>query len=78
MTVVCENKEAARKFTIECRKQEVFAVVDVEDNVVSMWTPESQSYKAMGKERFNKSKSDVLDWIAKVIGADPADLGKAA
>lgn len=40
-----------------------YAIGQVRGPVCIAWTPESQSYRAMGKDRFQKSKQAVLDWI---------------
>ena len=40
-----------------------YAIVKADGPLVRVFTPHSQSYRAMGKERFNASKSDCLDWI---------------
>ncbi|MAM60825.1 antitoxin family protein [Maritimibacter sp. UBA3975] len=41
-----------------------YAIGQVRGPVCIVWTPESQSYRAMGKERFQESKQAVLEWIA--------------
>ena len=45
-----------------------YAVVIVRGPLVVCSTPHSQSYKAMGKDAFQKSKSDVLDWAERMLG----------
>lgn len=45
-----------------------YAVVLVRDTFVICSTPHSQSYKAMGKDAFHKSKADVLDWAERILG----------
>jgi hypothetical protein len=42
--------------------------------VLTRWTAESQSLHEMGKERFQESKSRVLDILAEMIGVDPTTL----
>lgn len=63
--VMANNKEA-RKVAIDIRKRDGYAVIKVKDNVVQVWDAESQSISAMKKERFQQSKSDVLDLIASM------------
>lgn len=57
-----------------------YAIGRVRGPVVQIWTPESQSYRAMGGDRFKASKKAILDWIAAQIGVTPEDLknGRAA
>ena len=45
-----------------------YAVTVVRGPLVVCSTPHSQSYRAMGKDAFNKSKADVLDWAERLLG----------
>jgi hypothetical protein len=38
--------------------------------VLTVWRAKSQSLKAMNKEMFERSKTEVLDVIRKLIGSD--------
>lgn len=74
-TIVCENHDAAKetapvvaKFA---RTAHGYALIVVRDNLVICTTPESQSYKAMGKERFQASKQAVLEWGESLLGVRP-------
>ena len=55
-----------------------FALGDISDNVATIYRPQSQSFKAMGRDMFRKSKEDVLGFLSQLIGADVAQEGKAA
>lgn len=44
-----------------------YCVVTVEGRAVRRWTAKSQSYKAMGKETFQRSKEAVLNLIAAIL-----------
>ncbi len=55
-----------------------FAVIITRDTVVSVYRAMSQSIKAMGGAQFQKSKTDVLDYVANLLGCEPDDLGQAA
>ena len=57
---------------------ERYCVVIVSDNVVQRYYPETQRYKEMGGARFQKSKSDVLEIIADMIGISVAELAAHA
>lgn len=50
------------------------AVVLVKGNVVHVFTAQSQSARAMKKERFQLSKVAVLDEVSKLIGVDATTL----
>lgn len=51
-----------------------FKICTVEDAVVSIYTAETQRKKAMGHTRFQKSKQDVLEMIAELIGVSVETL----
>ena len=55
-----------------------YAIGQVRGPVVRVWTPESQSVRAMGGDRFKESKAAILDWIAGQIGVTPEELTRAA
>lgn len=55
-----------------------YAVGQVRGPVVTVWTPESQSVRAMGGKRFQESKSAIMDWIAAKLGVTADDLRRAA
>lgn len=55
-----------------------YALGQVRGPVLTIWTPESQSLRAMGGQRFQESKSAILDWIAAKIGVPPETLRRAA
>ena len=78
MTVACKDRKEARAFAIECGKKGPFSVVDLDETVVTLWTAHSQSYRFMGKQAFQKSKDDVLDWLSEHIGVSVDDLRRNA
>ena len=53
-----------------------YALGRVRGPVVTVWTPESQSVRAMGCKRFQESKTAIMDWIAAQIGVTPEELVK--
>lgn len=55
-----------------------YAVAEASGATVRVWTPHSQSARAMGAERFQKSKQDILEWVAARIGVDPGQLMERA
>ena len=54
-----------------------YALGRVVGPTLTIWTPESQSYKAMGRDRFNESKRAILEWIAAQIEVTPRELERA-
>lgn len=53
-----------------------YAIAEVSGPLVSVFTPHSQSLKAMGGERFKRSKQDILEHLADMIGVQPKELAK--
>lgn len=51
-----------------------YALTAIRDNSVTVLTARSQSMKAMGRKDFERSKADVLSWIAGQIGVDEPTL----
>lgn len=76
--IVAASKAEAQRLAAFVKPMDSYAVVTVRDAVVTVWTAESQSQRAMGKERFQASKTAVLELLALMIGTDPVELGRAA
>lgn len=79
-TWTCGSRAEADRMATALRSiaSDDFAIVAIEGTTVTRFTAKSQSMKAMGKEDFQKSKDDVLTFVADLIGADPGQLGSAA
>ena len=54
-----------------------YAIAATDGPVVRVFTPHSQSRKAMGAKVFQESKTAVLDWIADKIGVKSHELERA-
>lgn len=70
-SIDCGSNAAAERVAGPLRAAEVgkhgYAVVRVRGPVVTVWTPQSQSMRAMGGKEFQRSKQAVLDWIDKEL-----------
>ena len=55
-----------------------YAITQAKGPVVTCWTPQSQSMRAMGGKEFQRSKEAVLNWIADQIGVSPEQLREAS
>lgn len=68
----CESKAEARKLAAWLRPQDRdddYAIISVNDNVVVEWKPLSQSLKGMPtKGQFQASRKAVVAWIEDLIG----------
>lgn len=76
--IVVSSKAEAQRLAAFVKPMDSYAVVVARAAVVTVYTAESQSQKAMGKERFQESKDAVLSLLAAMIGTDPIEIGRAA
>ena len=66
-TLVCSSKSEAVRIASFMRPIDQFAVITVKDQTVTRYTAQSQSMRAMDKQRFQASKDAVLDILAKML-----------
>lgn len=76
--IVASSKAEAQRIAAFVKPMDTYAVVTTRECVVTVWTAESQSMRAMGKQRFQESKDAVLSLLAALIGTDPVEIGRAA
>ena len=62
------DHEQALKLRRELKAADGYALVLVNDSVVTKYTAKSQSESAMGKQDFQKSKDDCLAAMAEMLG----------
>jgi hypothetical protein len=74
--IVAASKAEALRLAAFIRPMDEYAVVSVSGAVVTVWTAQSQSMRAMGKDRFKASKDGVLAAIEELLDLDPGTLGK--
>lgn len=70
----CDNPQSAERTAAFIRPMDDFAIVIRDNNLVRVETAKSQSYKAMGRDEFNQSMEDVLNYVAGLIGVSTEDL----
>lgn len=73
-TLVASSRAEALRIAAFLRPVDPFAVIVQEGAVVRVLTARSQSMKAMGAKDFKASMDAVLDYLAQMIGTDPAAL----
>jgi hypothetical protein len=66
--LACDSKERAERTAAFIRPLDDYAIVTTDAALVRVWTARSQSYKAMGRDDFNRSMDDVLNYVAGLIG----------
>jgi hypothetical protein len=81
-SILCASEEEARRVASFVAPFDDLAIVSVHGSAVVVRTAKSQSYRAMDKAEFRKSKEAVLAWAWGLVGVDPetgnANAGKAA
>lgn len=76
--IATESNEAALQVATGLRAKNEFAIVQVRDTTVVMWEAKSQSDLVMDKAEFERSKNDVLDSLAEMIGVERQTLDRNA
>lgn len=80
-TELCGSKAAAQRMAAllgsMASRAHGYAIVSTRGEAVVCKTPRSQSYKAMGGKDFQKSKDDILNWCADLLGVTPEELQRA-
>jgi len=77
-SVVFDSQEDAQRAAAFMRPVDPYAVVSVSGTVVTRYTAQSQSIRAMGKKIFQESKDAVLEIIAGMVGVERAALVREA
>lgn len=72
--LVCDTAAQAERVAAFVRPMDEFAIVIRDDNLIRVETAKSQSYKAMGRDAFNASMEDVLNYVANLIGVRREEL----
>lgn len=75
---VAASKAEALRLAAFVRPIDEYAILSVNECAVIVWTAQSQSRKAMGKDRFQKSKDDVIAYVSDLVGVAPAAREAAA
>jgi len=80
--MVCSSEQDAKAVAAFIEPSEQYAVIEVRNKVVRVYTAKSQSTRDMNKRHFQDSKDKVLQIVSDMIGVSPEDLkrnaGKAA
>ena len=79
-TIVATSKAEAGRIAAFVRPSadERYELVVVREATVTIYTPKSQSTRAMGRKEFQESKTKVLDLLAEMIGVDRTELDQNA
>lgn len=76
-TVVFASRKDAEKAAALVIPLDEFSVVDVRDTTLTRYVAKSQSFRAMGKDDFQKSKEEVIRIMAEMLGTTTEALQSA-
>jgi hypothetical protein len=76
-TITCSSKAEAIRIAAFIRPMDEFSIVIVNGPTVTRYTAKSQSRRAMGAADFQRSKTLIMEIVAKMIGVEPAQLARA-
>ena len=77
-SIVCQDEEQAERLAAFIRSRDDFAVVSIHGPVVVVLEAETQSKNAMGKARFEESKTAVIDHLNELLRWEPGRLAREA
>lgn len=81
-TVDCGSNAAGERMKAHLvaaeRRAAGYAIGQLRGPILTIWTPKSQSLRAMGAKDFAKSKSDIMEWIAAKVGVTLEELQRNA
>lgn len=75
-TIPVDSREEAMRWATILREMDSYCIVVARDDVVYRYTAQSQKMKEMGRDRFQKSKQAILEFIAGLIGVHHEDLAR--
>jgi hypothetical protein len=73
-TITCASKAEALRVAAFIRPIDEFAIVVTNEATVTRFTAKSQSRKAMGAADFQRSKTLIMEVIARMLGVEPGEL----
>lgn len=77
-TVPCTSRAEAERWYKHLKAREPDTVISINGNVLIQFTAWSQSRRAMDAQTFQRSKTAVLEYVASLLEASPAEVGRAA
>ncbi len=72
----CASVAEAERLREILKPYDPYAIVKQRGAVVSVYTAVSQSKRSMGSAMFQQSKSDILEFVAGLLGVEPETLGR--
>ena len=75
-SIQCSSRAEALRLAAFIRPMDEYAIVTVTGSLVTVYTAQSQSYKAMGKQMFEESKRAVLNYIDDLLRVSRGETEK--
>jgi hypothetical protein len=72
--VVCASKAEAQRIAAFIKPMDAYALVTVKDAIVTVYTAQSQSRKAMDKATFHASKQKIIEFVSELLGCTTDEL----
>ena len=72
--IACKDGQAARVAAREFRVADQYSVIKVDADVGRIWRAEPQDSRSIGKPRLQKSKWDVINRLATLVGVSAKDI----
>jgi redox-sensitive bicupin YhaK (pirin superfamily) len=73
----CASEAEAERLRAALKDEaDEYALIMRRRAVVTVYKAASQSKRAMGPAQFQQSKSDIIDYVAELLGVDPETLSK--
>ena len=69
-TFTCGSQAEARRWAANLRPMDEYSLVTFEGSTVYRFTAQSQSRRAMGKQRFEESKAAIIAYIEDLVGVE--------
>jgi hypothetical protein len=73
---VCASVAEAERLAAILKPYDAYAIVRQRGPVVTVYKAVSQSKKAMGAAMFQRSKTDLMEFVGDMLGVDPETIGK--
>lgn len=75
-SIACTSRAEAQRLAAFIKPMDEFAIVTIDEAMVTVYTAKSQSMRAMGKKTFQESKDKVLDIAWGLCGTDAREASK--
>lgn len=76
--LVCRSHVEAERIAGFMRPTDEYAIIEVKDNIITEYVAKSQKRNKMNAADFQKSKTDILNYVAPMANTTPAKLKQAA